>query len=228
MLHRFRQGSGSWMTIVGVVGDVRNMTLEAAAMPQIYVPFWQGAPDETPINGASLAVRSSQPPDAMAAELRAALNSVDPNLAIADIHTMGDMETRAYARRRFQAMLLTIFSAVAMFLAVVGVYGLLAYSVRQRTGEIGIRMALGSSRVRVVRLVLREGFGLLAIGLLIGLAASLACTRLLASFVYDVPLIDPITFSLVPMLMLLATSVACVVPSWRAATVDPIDALRHE
>jgi len=228
MLHRLRQGSGSWMTIVGVVGDVRNMSLEAVAAPQIYVPFWQGAPDETPIKGGSIAVRSSLPQDTMAAELRAALRSVDPNLSIADIRTMGDMETRAYARRRFQTMLLTIFSAVAMFLAVVGVYGLLAYSVRQRTGEIGVRMALGSSRGRVVRLVLREGFGLLATGLLIGLAASLACVRLLAGFVYDVPLIDPITFSLVPMLLFLATSVACLVPSWRAAAVDPIDALRHE
>ena len=228
MLHRLRQGSGSWMTIVGVVGDVRNMSLEAVAAPQIYVPFWQGAPDETPINGGSIAVRSSLPQDTMAAELRAALRSVDPNLSIADIRTMGDMETRAYARRRFQTMLLTIFSAVAMFLAVVGVYGLLAYSVRQRTGEIGVRMALGSSRGRVVRLVLREGFGLLATGLLIGLAASLACVRLLAGFVYDVPLIDPITFSLVPMLLFLAKSVACLVPSWRAAAVDPIDALRHE
>jgi predicted permease len=228
MLHRFRQGSGSWMTIVGVVGDVRNMSLEVAAVPQFYVPFWQGAPDETPINGSYIAVRSSLPQEAMASELRAALRSVDPNLAIADIRTMGDMETKAYAPRRFQTMLLTIFSAVAMFLAVVGVYGLLAYSVRQRTGEIGIRMALGSSRGRVVRLVLREGFGLLATGLLIGLAASLACVRLLAGFVYDVPLIDPITFSLVPILLLLATSVACLVPSWRAAAVDPIDALRHE
>ena len=228
MLHRFRQGSGSWMTIVGVVGDVRNMSLEVAAVPQFYVPFWQGAPDETPINGGSIAVRSSLPQTAVVSELRAALRSVDPNLAIADIHSMGEMETRAYARRRFQTMLLTIFSTVAMFLAVVGVYGLLAYSVRQRTGEIGIRMALGSSRSRVVRLVLREGFGLLATGLLIGLAASLACTRLLAGFIYDVPLIDPITFSLVPILLVLATSAACLVPGWRAAAIDPIDALRHE
>ena len=229
MLRRIRGNAGDpWSTIVGVVGDVRNMSLEAAAAPQIYVPFWQGAADQTPINGSYIAVRSSLPQDAMASELRAALRSVDPNLAIADIRAMGDLETKAYARRRFQTMLLTIFSAVAMFLAVVGVYGLLAYSVRQRTGEIGIRMALGSSRARVVRLVLREGFGLLATGLLIGLSASLACTRLLAGFVYDVPLIDPVTFSLVPMLLFLATSVACLVPSWRAAAVDPIDALRHE
>ncbi len=125
MLHRFRQGSGEWMTIVGVVGDVRNMSLEVAAVPEFYVPFWQGAPDQTPINGGYVAVRSSLPQEAMASELRAALRSVDPDLAIADIHTMGDMETKAYARRRFQTMLLTIFSAVAMFLAVVGSMGCL-------------------------------------------------------------------------------------------------------
>jgi predicted permease len=229
ILQRIRGNAGDpWSTIVGVVGDVRNISLEAAAAPQIYMPFWQGLSDQPPVSGGYIAVRSSLPQEAMASELRSALRSVDPNLAIADIHTMGDMETRAYARRRFQSTLLTIFSAVAMFLAVVGVYGLLAYSVRQRTGEIGIRMALGSSRSRVVRLVLREGFGLLATGLVIGLAASLACVRLLAGFVYDVPLIDPVTFSLVPMLLFLATSVACLVPSWRAAAVDPIDALRHE
>jgi putative ABC transport system permease protein len=150
MLQRIRGNAGDpWSTIVGVVGDVRNMSLEAAAVPQIYVPFWQGAPDQTPINGGYIAVRSSLPQDAMASELRTALRSVDPQLAIADIRTMGDMETRAYARRRFQTMLLTIFSAVAMFLAVVGVYGLLAYSVRQRTGEIGrFRLRCSAHRSR--------------------------------------------------------------------------------
>ena len=115
-----------------------------------------------------------------------------------------------------------------MFLAVIGVYGLLAYSVRQRTGEIGIRMALGSSKTGVVSLILREGFGLLGTGLLIGLATALACTRLLAGFLYEVPAIDPATFALVPVLLFVATLAACLVPSCRAATVDPMNTLRHE
>ncbi len=228
-LRRIRgSGKDPWTTIVGVVGDVRNMGLEAAAPPQIYIPFGQGDTHEQPANGGYIAVRSSLPPTAVASELAADLRSLDSTLAIGDVHTMGNLETKAYARRRFQTVLLTIFSAFAMFLAIVGVYGLLAYSVRQRTGEIGIRMALGSSRSRVVRLVLREGLGLLGIGLLIGLVASLACTRLLAGFVYDIPVIDPITFSLVPILLLVAGLAACLVPGWRAAAVDPVDALRHE
>jgi ABC-type antimicrobial peptide transport system permease subunit len=141
---------------------------------------------------------------------------------------MGDLVSQATARRRFQTMLLTVFSGIAMLLAVVGVYGLLAYSVRQRTGEIGLRMALGSSKAGVIRLVLREGLSLLGIGLLLGLAAAFAFTRLLTGFLYDVPPIDPFTFALVPMFLFIATLVACFVPSWRAAAVDPINALRHE
>ncbi len=222
--HYFR-GSPTqpWIRIVGVVGDVRNMSLEAAAAPQIYTPFWQANQ-----NSASLAVRSPLPQDAIVSEIRAAVRSLDPNMAIADVHSMGDLETRATARRRFQTTLLTVFSAIAMFLAVVGVYGLLAYSVRQRTGEIGIRMALGSSKARVVRLILQEGLGLLAVGLLLGLAAAMASTRLLAGFLYNVPAIDPITFALVPILLLVTTLAACLIPASRAAAVDPMNALRHE
>ena len=212
-----------WITIVGVMGDVRNMSLEAAAPPQIYFPFWQ-----EPANSAYLAVRSSLPHDAVVSEIRAALRSIDPSLAIADVHSMSGLEARATARRRFQTTLLTLFSGIAMFLAVVGVYGLLAYSVRQRTGEIGVRMALGSSRVRVVRLVVREGLGLLGLGLLVGMAGALALTRLLAGFLYDVPALDPLTFALVPILLFVATLVACLIPARRAAAVDPMDALRHE
>lgn len=212
-----------WTTIVGVMGDVRNMSLEAAAPPQIYFPFWQ-----EPANNAYLAVRSSLPQDAVVSEIRAALRGIDPNLAIADVHAMSDLETRATARRRFQTTLLTLFSALAMFLAVVGVYGLLAYSVKRRTGEIGIRMALGSSRILVARLVLRQGLGLLGLGLLIGLAGAFALTRLLAGFLYDVPALDPLTFALVPILLFIATLAACLIPACRAAAVDPMEALRHE
>jgi ABC-type antimicrobial peptide transport system permease subunit len=124
--------------------------------------------------------------------------------------------------------LLTVFSAIAMLLAVVGVYGLLAYSVRQRTGEIGLRVALGSSRGGVARLVFGEGLALLGVGLAVGLAAAVAMVRLVAGFLYGVRALDPVTFVVVPMLLFVATVLACLVPSWRAATVDPMSALRHE
>jgi len=216
-----------WTTVIGVAEDVRNESLETAAVPQIYVPFLE-ARQMSVDRSAYIAVRSSLSQDAVVSEIRAAVRSLDPDLAISDIHKMSDSVTAATASRRFQTILLMLFSGIAMFLAVVGVYGLLAYSVRQRTGEIGLRMALGSSKTGVIRLVLREGLGLLGMGLLVGLAAAFAFTRLLAGFLYDVPGLDPLTFALVPVLLFVATLAACLIPSWRAAAVDPMNALRHE
>jgi ABC-type antimicrobial peptide transport system permease subunit len=165
---------------------------------------------------AYIAVHSSLSSGAVVSEIRAAIRSLDPELAISDIHTMSDSVTEATASRRFQTILLVLFSAIALYLALVGVYGLLAYSVRQRTGEIGLRMALGSSKSGVVRLVLRQGLGLLGIGLVLGLAGAFVFTRLLAGFLYDVPVLDPFTFALVPMLLFAATLAACLVPGYRA------------
>jgi putative ABC transport system permease protein len=228
---RIRTGADEttpWVTVVGVAKDVRYMSLEAAPGPLVYRPFWQVEWIESSIVGAYVAVRSSLPQAAVVGEIRAAVKAIDPNLAIADVHTMSDLISNVTARRRFQTTLLTIFSGMAMLLAMVGVYGLLAYSVRQRTGEIGIRVALGSSKTGVVRLILSEGLTLLGVGLLLGLAAALLSTRLLAGFLYGVPPIDPFTFALVPMLLLVATLGACLIPSFRAAAVDPMNALRHE
>lgn len=216
-----------WSTVIGVVEDVRNESLETAAVPQIYVPFFEPGQFSAD-SSAYIAVHSSLPSGAVVSEIRATVRSLDPELAISDIHTMSDSVTAATASRRFQTILLVLFSAIALFLALVGVYGLLAYSVRQRTGEIGLRMALGSSKAGVIRLVLRQGLGLLGIGLLLGLVGAVAFTRLLAGFLYDVPALDPVTFILVPVLLFLATLVACLVPGYRAAAVDPMEALRHE
>ncbi|WP_158752331.1 ABC transporter permease [Acidobacterium sp. S8] len=228
--HKLRMSSQDpWTTIIGVVGDVRSRSLEAAVPPQMYTPFWQrDFGDNLMGMSAFIAVRSFLPQDVVVSEVRSVVRSLDPNLAIANVHAMGALETAAAARRRFQTTLLAVFSGIAMVLAIVGVYGLLAYSVRQRTGEIGIRMALGSSRVGAMRLVLQEGLRLLGIGLLVGLAAALACMRLLSGFLYDVPAIDPLTFLMVPALLFAATFIACLIPGYRAASIDPINALRHE
>jgi ABC-type antimicrobial peptide transport system permease subunit len=156
------------------------------------------------------------------------MRTLDPNLALADVRTMSDLESVATARRLFQATLLTVFSTVALLLAVIGVYGLTAFSVRQRTGEIGLRMALGATRSGVAKLVLREGLILLAAGLGIGLAAAAGLSRLLTGFLYQVTPIDSVTYTLVPLLLFVATIVACLVPSARAAAIDPMSALRHE
>ena len=139
---------------------------------------------------------------------------------------MGEFVSQATARRRFQTILLTIFAAVALFLAMVGFYGLMAYAVKQRTSEIGVRMALGASRTQVLTMVLGDGMKLVITGLIVGLVGALAITRILASFLYNVHPIDPLTFIAVPALLLLVTIAACAIPSWRAAETDPIQALR--
>jgi ABC-type antimicrobial peptide transport system permease subunit len=156
------------------------------------------------------------------------VRSIDPNLAISHIRVMSDLTSHATAPRRFQTTLLTIFSTIALFLAVIGIYGLLAYTVRQRTGEIGLRMALGSTRTGVVRLILSEGLSLLIVGLCIGSIGAVAFARTLRSFLYEVPAMDPVTLLLVPAVLAVATLAACVAPSARAAATDPMEALRHE
>jgi predicted permease len=227
--HRVRQSAqDGWETVTGVVGDVRNMSREAAAVPQMYLSFWQGDLDDAPVNGADFTVRSALPADAVIRQMRAVMRNVDPNLALADVRTMSDLESQAAARRRFQATLLAVFSTMAMLLALIGVYGLLTFSVQQRIGEIGIRMALGATRSGVVNLVMREGLTLLAAGLGIGLAAAAGLSRLLTGFLYQVAPIDALTYTLVALLLFVATIMACLVPSARAAGIDPMSALRHE
>jgi predicted permease len=226
---RLRRGlDGKWTAIIGVIGNVRAVNRESAAVPEMYLSFWQGDSDYSPVPGADFTVRSVLPAKTVVGEMRKAMQSIDPNLALADVGTMSGLESQAVARRRFQTTLLTVFSVVAMLLALIGVHGLIAFSVRQRTGEIGVRMALGATRQGVVSLVLREGLVLLALGLTIGMAAALGLTRLLEGFLYNVPAIDPITYALTSLLLLIATVMACIVPGVRAAAIDPIAALRHE
>jgi putative ABC transport system permease protein len=227
--HKLRASPrSSWVTIIGVTGDVRNMKLEAAPPAQVYTSLWQTDTDEAPVDSAFITVRSSRPEGTIVSDIRAAVRSIDPSLAIADIHAMGDLVIQATARRRFQTTLLAVFAGITMLLAVMGVYGLLAYSVKQRSEEIGIRMALGSSKIRIVRLFLREGLGLLGVGLLIGLAGALALTRLLGSFLYGVPALDPITYVAAAVLLCVGAFAACLIPSYRASAIDPMRALRHQ
>jgi predicted permease len=210
-------------TIVGVVADVRHSNLEDAATPQLYFPLWQ---DDT--SSGFIAIRSTLPPKEVGAAARSVLHQIDPSLAFEDIHTMGELVSEASARRRFQTTLLTIFAAMALLLALIGLYGLLAYSVRQRTAEMGVRLALGASRSGIMRLVLIQGLKLIGVGLLLGFAGAFAFTRILTSFLYGVHATDPLTFTLVPILLLSVTTAACIIPGWRAASIDPVRSLRYE
>jgi hypothetical protein len=200
-------------TIVGVVADVRYHDLEKPAPPQLIQPM-------TDLGDVYVVIRSIMPPKDAADAASAVLHRMDGSLAFSKVHTMRELVSEATARRRFQTVLLTIFAGMAMALALVGFYGLLAYQVNQRGPEMGVRMALGATREHVMRLVLRQGLLLVSAGLAIGLVAAIAFTRLLISSLYGVSALDPVTFVAVPALLL--------VPARRAANADPMTVLRCE
>jgi putative ABC transport system permease protein len=210
-----------WATVVGVIGDVRHTSLEEPAKPQIYH-------SEMAFGGGYIAVRSSLPAKPLAATIRTILHSLDPNLAAGDIRTMGELESVASAQRRFQTSLLTIFAAIALFLALVGLYGLMAYSVSRRTREVGIRMALGAQRSDVLALVLKRAVLLLVLGLVSGLVASWFATRAIQAFLFGVGRHDPITILSVCALLAVSGLIAALIPARRAASIDPVQALRAE
>jgi predicted permease len=210
-----------WATVVGVIGDVRHTSLEEPAKPQIYH-------SEMAFGGGYIAVRSSLPAKPLAATIRTILHSLDPNFAAGDIRTMGELESVASAQRRFQTSLLTIFAAIALFLALVGLYGLMAYSVSRRTREVGIRMALGAQRSDVLALVLKRAVLLLVLGLVSGLVASWFATRAIQAFLFGVGRHDPITILSVCALLAVSGLIAALIPARRAASIDPVQALRAE
>jgi predicted permease len=210
-----------WSTVVGVVADVRHTSLEEEPQPQIYEPAYD-------FGGASIAVRSTLPPTTVANEIRSTLKSIDPNLAATDIQTMGDLVSVASARRRFQTSLLTTFAAIALLLALVGLYGLMAFSVNRRTREVGIRMALGAERRDVLLLILRNAAALVGAGLVAGLACTWIVTRTLKSFLFGVSEHDPLTVISISVLLIICGLIAAFVPARRAASIDPMQALRTE
>jgi len=164
----------------------------------------------------------------MISAVRQAVHEIDPTMALADIQTMRERTGEAASRRRFQTVLLAAFAAIAVFLALVGVYGLLSYSVRQRTAEIGLRMALGAGPGALVAMVVRQGLMVTGVGLGIGLLAAAMMARLIASMLYSVHAFDAVTFLAVPVFMLAAAAIACFVPAWKAARIDPMRALREQ
>jgi predicted permease len=210
-----------WSTVVGVIGDVRHTSLEEPAEPQIYHPDME-------FGGGYIAVRSTLPAKPLAATIRTILHSLDPNLAAGDIQTMGELESVASAQRRFQTSLLTVFAAIALFLALVGLYGLMAYSVSRRTREVGIRIALGAQRTDVMLLVLKKAALLLALGLISGLVASWFATRAIQAFLFGIGRHDPTTILSVCALLAVSGLIAAIVPARRAASIDPMQALRTE
>lgn len=217
------QSQRPWMTIVGVVGHVRYRTLEAQSRVQLYWPYSQN-----PWPYMSLAVRTSQDPLSLASSIQKAVLAVDPDQPVAMVRTMEQLLAESIARRKFSMFLLAIFAAIALLLAAVGIYGVISYAATQRAHEMGIRMALGSSRFNILRLILSQTLSLAVAGVLLGLGGSLAMTRVIAGLLFNVQPTDPFTFACVSGFLMLVALLAGLVPAGRAAGVDPMVTLRNE
>jgi putative ABC transport system permease protein len=210
-------------TIVGIVGDVKYGGLDAETPPEIYLPYAQHQVDEF-----TVAVRAAGDPMALAPTLRRDVAAIDRELPIAKIAPMTAVVGASIAERRFTMLLLGAFAAVALALATIGIYGVLAYLVTQRTQEIGVRLALGAAPDDVVRLFVREGARLTVIGLAAGVVGALAAARALSTLVFGVTTTDPVTFVGVSGALLAVALLASYVPARRAAAVDPMTALRTD
>jgi predicted permease len=215
----------NWSTVVGVVANTRHSNLENAPPPQVYMPFWQSGQG---LSGAYIAIRTSSPSAQIIPSIRSVVHSLDPTVAVADIQTMDQRVSEASALRCFQTSLFGVFATVALFLAAIGLYGVMAYSVKQRTPEIGIRLALGAQPFDVLKLIVTLGMTLTVLGIFIGLAGAFALTRLLSSLLYGIAPTDPATFIIVSSVLLVVALLACYFPARRAMRVDPMIALRYE
>jgi len=217
------QSAAPWMTVVGVVGHVRYRTLTAPSRVEVY---WPEAQDPYP--GMGLAIRASGDPASLAAAIQKAAQEIDPDQPVYHVATMQELMADSVASHRLAMMLLAVFAGLAVLLAAVGTYGVLGYSVAQRTHEIGIRMALGAGRAGVVRMVTGEGLTLASIGVVIGIAGALGLTRLITSMLFSVRPADPLTFVSASVLLVAVALLSSYIPARRAAKVDPIVALRYE
>jgi ABC-type antimicrobial peptide transport system permease subunit len=209
--------------VVGIVKDTVVNQIGETPQPVAYLPMTQ---DYAP--AATIQVRTAGPPEAVIAGVRAQVQELVPAMAITNVQTVREIVNQGLWAPRAGAGMLTIFGALALILAALGVYGVLSYSVSQQTKEIGIRMSLGAQRQQVMRLVIGQGMRLALAGLAIGLTAAFALTRVLTSLLFGVSAHDPLTFVLVPLGLLAVSVLACYVPARRAIGVDPIIALRYE
>lgn len=224
---RLRNGGGEWQTIVGVVADVKNDGVERPTASEVYLPSSQPAQFAN-WNSVNIMIRSRSSPPLLVNAVRKELKKIDPTLPIAKVRTLDDLVSESQSRPRFLALLLTLFAGVALVLAAVGIYGVVSFSVSQKTREFGIRMALGAQRGAVLSQVLKHGLLLTVCGIGLGLAAAFALTRFLSGFLYGVTATDPATFAAVSSLLAVIAIVACYVPARRATHVDPLVALRSE
>ena len=219
-------GTDAWCTIIGVVDDVKNHGVENVTGTEVY--FAMGQTYARDYDGYYVALRSPGEPSAVISSLRRELRAMDPSLPLSRVRSLEEVMSAAQARPRFLTTLLLIFSCVALILATVGIYGVISYSVAQRTREIGVRMALGAQRGDVLSLLLGRGMLVAGIGIALGLTGAFALTRSLSTMLFGVTPTDPLTFAAVSLLLAMVAFVAIYIPARRATKVDPIQALRTE
>jgi putative ABC transport system permease protein len=212
------------LEIVGVVGDVRAFGFDAEVEPTIYL----ASPQVQPPESMGLVIKTAGDPLSMVRELRQAVWTLDGDLPLYEVATMEQLVGDALGPKRTWLLLLGSFATLALLLAAVGVYGVLSYSVTQRTQELGIRMAMGARRGSVLALVVRQGMTLVLIGIVLGTAGALALSRVIAGQLFGVSATDPATFGAVVLLIIAVALVACYLPARRAAIVNPTEALRYE
>ena len=218
-----RDGRALGGRIVGVVGDVRQFSLASRPQPAVYAPLAQW-----PLDEMSVVVRSSAPAATVLAEARDVIHQLDSSLPVYDARPLSDVVRESIAERRFYATLLAAFAALALVLAAVGIYGVIAYSVQQRRRELGIRIALGASSSQVIAMVMRQGMTLTLLGAAVGLVCASFLTRVLRGQLFGVSATDPLTFIAVPLILVLVAALACAIPARRAVAVDPASAIRAE
>jgi len=216
--------NGPWYTIVGVAGTVKRNKLYELTNKETYYYYYQQQPERS----STLALKTGMAPDALVAPLRAALLRVDPEQPIYDVKTMQERIRTSLDDRRTPMLLLGLFAALALALSAIGIYGVLAFSVASRTGELGVRMSIGAQRSHILRLVLADGARLAGIGLGIGLIGSLALSQLVKTQLYGVGAVDPLTLIGVVFVLAATAFVACWLPARRASRVSPTEALRYE
>ncbi len=212
-----------WMQVVGIVAHVKNYGVDQPSRVEIYLPFYQ-----RPANSPTIVVETAGDPANLTPGVREAVRSLDPDLPIFAVRTLTDVVATQMAPRRLAVMLISVFSAVALLLAAIGIYGVMSYAVTLRTQEIGIRMALGAERHDISRMVLRFGARMSFIGIALGLVAAFGLARMMAGLLFQTSTADPPTFSIVPLTLMAVALAACYVPARRATRVDPLVALRAE
>jgi len=214
------------MTIVGIAGDVKKFALSDSPGPEMYVPYSQ-RPYPSMLT-MSFVLRTDRDPLSLTNELQQAVKSVDSDLPLANVQPMAELVSRSASAQKLSASVLGTFSVVALILAVVGIYGVISIMVNERNHEIGVRIALGAQKMDVLRLVFSQAARLVAAGVTCGFVIAILLSRLLTSFVYGIKATDPFTFTVAPVALLIAASLAIYVPALRASGIDPMDTLRNE